>query len=304
MASPICWKKWFAIIVGFRNHNHKLTIFIIRLLINLFRNNLHFGPNATVAAIRFFSIGTVTYHDNFSHSFICNHTRQKGEPICAAHESLDTLNKVRTELGEQVFEAHYQQRPQALDGSFFKPSDFLFYDADLVLWPTPNIIISVDTANKTSFHNDNTVIVVTKVIGDYAESIFYVCEVIVQKFELDQIIEMVKFLSEKYRRQGRVKVVIEDAGIGYTLISSLKKQTNLDNIIDFKPKDSKEVRVFKCLPFFHNKQVRFLKGEKWFERFLNEALSFPKGKHDDQVDALIQAIFYHGLIPKPRIRQL
>ena len=53
------------------------------------------------------------------------------------------------------------------------------------------------------------------------------------------------------------------------------------------------VRAALVLPIFHAGRVYILnkQGENnWVEPYINELLSFPNGRFDDQVDSLVQAL--------------
>jgi predicted phage terminase large subunit-like protein len=97
----------------------------------------------------------------------------------------------------------------------------------------------------------------------------------------------------------RVKMhalLIEDKQTGQGLIQELRNDTNLP-VVAVQANVDKVARAWPCVPYWEAKRVFFPLGpdgepEDWVEDFLNELYSFPKAKHDDQVDAFTQIINY------------
>jgi len=56
------------------------------------------------------------------------------------------------------------------------------------------------------------------------------------------------------------------------------------------PEADKITRLYTCQPAFESGSVFFPKQAPWLEDLLSELLSFPSGRHDDQVDSLSQAL--------------
>ena len=57
-----------------------------------------------------------------------------------------------------------------------------------------------------------------------------------------------------------------------------------------KPQGDKVVRANNAHFYIKSGNVKLLKDAQWIDDFLSEINAFPKGKHDDQVDALSQII--------------
>ena len=54
-----------------------------------------------------------------------------------------------------------------------------------------------------------------------------------------------------------------------------------------KPKGSKELRASKLSPLIENGLIKFKRNQK---ELIDQLLSFPRGAHDDAVDALVYAV--------------
>lgn len=101
--------------------------------------------------------------------------------------------------------------------------------------------------------------------------------------------------------------VIEDKANGAPLISVLKKSGI--NVYPVKPSKSKEVRVLGVSDLLNSGVLKLpakssCLDTSWVDGFKSEALGFPNGRHDDQVDAMSQALDFarkyltmHGLNP-------
>jgi hypothetical protein len=87
--------------------------------------------------------------------------------------------------------------------------------------------------------------------------------------------------------------LVEDTANGPAIISTL--QDKMPGIVAVPPQDSKMARCASvsaaieagnvCVP-----DARFIVGAEWVEDFMLEFSRFPRGSHDDQVDAATQAL--------------
>ena len=87
--------------------------------------------------------------------------------------------------------------------------------------------------------------------------------------------------------------MVEDRANGPAIISLL--HSRLSGIVPVIPKDSKEARCVFVAPTIeagdvHVPDPRFVSDSEWVEEFLLEFSRFPRGSHDDQVDAATQAL--------------
>ena len=92
---------------------------------------------------------------------------------------------------------------------------------------------------------------------------------------------------EVKRRYGASTLLIEDSPISRGLIQSLREQSI--SVTPYKPDTDKRARVIAQTDLFEAGSVLLPQRAAWLEDFVAELLAFP-GRHDDQVDALIQAL--------------
>ncbi len=82
-------------------------------------------------------------------------------------------------------------------------------------------------------------------------------------------------------------LLIEESPISHGLIQSLRESHI--NVVSFRPDKDKQARVISQSDLFEGGSVLFPEKAPWLDDLIHELLAFP-GRHDDQVDALIQAL--------------
>ena len=207
------------------------------------------------------------------------HVREEGQALHPAREPLEVLEGIRRAMGEAYFSAQYQQEPAPPGGGVIKGEWFGRYDA----LPSKfnRIIQSWDTASKVKQLNDYTACVTLGLSGGK----FYILNVVRARLEAPALLAAVKAQAALYPNP---TIVIEDHGSGTGLIQNLKR----DNITvsPFNPVGEKLMRMEAHAAFIENGNVLLPREAHWLGAFLHELMMFPKGRHDDQVDALSQGL--------------
>lgn len=85
-----------------------------------------------------------------------------------------------------------------------------------------------------------------------------------------------------------VRKLIEDKANGSSVIETLEHE--LQGIIAVNPEGGKEARANAVAPQVEAGNVYLPEGAAWLEEFVGECALFPKGKNDDQVDSMTQAL--------------
>jgi predicted phage terminase large subunit-like protein len=206
--------------------------------------------------------------------------RRKGELLHPTHEPAEVLRELKKNMGSYAFSAQYQQSPIPPGGRIIKRKWFTRYQS-LRREPRDRIILSWDIALSETEGGDYSVGVVMLC----REECFYVLEVIRGKFPFDQLKRQIMALKQSYG-PGSI-LLIEDSPISHGLIQSL--QESRINVVTVRPDRDKRSRVISQSDLFEGGSVFFPEKASWLEDFENELLAFP-GRHDDQVDALIQGM--------------
>ncbi len=106
-------------------------------------------------------------------------------------------------------------------------------------------------------------------------------------------LRLIKALHEKHRFVSLK--LIEKKANGAPIIQLLRNEFGDDSVIPFEPGSrSKELRASAVSPACEAGRVIIPHdGEaSWVDSWLSEMESFPKGQHDDQVDATTQALLH------------
>ena len=208
------------------------------------------------------------------------YTRQKGELLHPEHEPAHVLAELKREMGPIAFSAQYQQNPMPPGGRIIQRKWLIAYD-DVQSQSGDRIIMSWDIALSETETGDYSACVVLL----RRQEVYYVLEVVRGRFPFDTLKQ--KVMEVKRRYGAPTTLLIEDSPISRGLIQSLREKSI--NVTAYKPDTDKCARVIAQSDLFAGGSVRFPRRAPWLEEFTAELLAFP-GRHDDQVDALIQGL--------------
>lgn len=211
--------------------------------------------------------------------------RRAGEPMHAAREGTAELEQLRRVQGSLTFAAQYQQQPAPPDGIIVRRDWIKSY---VVRPPRFDlVVVSWDTASTLEENSDYSV---GTVWGNVGLS-YYLLDVIRGKFEAP---DLRRLIEDTHRRHGARATLIEDAGIGPALAQDLRRFSRIVTPIMIKPREEKTARLQAVAPRFEAGDVHLPEDAPWKARYLDELLSFPNGRHDDQVDSTTQALSWLG----------
>lgn len=211
--------------------------------------------------------------------------RPAGEALHDERESLEMLEAIRDQIGSYNFASQYQQHPESPEGGMFKREWFQIITKPPIFWRNGHWFVSIDTALSTSETADYSAISLI-----YADKTgYYILFAERGRWDYEMLRAKVWAYLEKIGRE--VYFVIEAAGVGISLISTLRKAGL--RCFHYTPKDGKQVRAAYALPIIHSRRVHILNKEgenDWVEPYINEFVIFPHGRFDDQVDSLVQLL--------------
>lgn len=238
--------------------------------------------------------------------------QKKGELLFPARFPVEVLAQERVRLGSSGYSGQHDQDPTAEGGNKFKLEWWRFWKPDGVAAagaarprgcnsapavPLPerfdDMLISVDcTFKAVSRSKDATA----------QSDIDFVCASVIgrkgaNKFLLDQrhgrwglkaTLNVIRELRNDYPRARRI--LVEDKANGSAVIETLEEE--LDGVIAVQPEGGKEARAAACEPQIESGNFYLPEGAPWLPAFLAEFAAFPKGKHDDRVDSVTQALVW------------
>jgi predicted phage terminase large subunit-like protein len=210
------------------------------------------------------------------------HFRRAGEALHPEHEPLDVLERVRAEIGSEVFAAQYQQSPVPTGGAMIKRHWLRYYDMAPERTYRTKIIQSWDTAAKAGSSN-NWSVCTTWLVHNKD---FYLLDVTRGRYEYPQLRNTAVAIAERFKPD---KIYIEDASIGIALTQELR-QAGIYATAPVPVERDKIGRMYLQQAKFEAGQVLFPKGAHFLPVLEGELLTFPQSKFDDQVDSISQAL--------------
>ncbi len=206
---------------------------------------------------------------------------RRGEALHPEREPLATLAQIRRMIGEYNFAGQYQQVPAPLGGGLVKAAWFKRYRAE-EMPQFESVVQSWDTANKASELSDFSVCTSWGNVGKN----LYLIDLLRRRMEYPELKRAVRAQYELLRPS---VVLIEDKASGTQLIQELIAD-GLHAVTRYQPQADKIMRMHAQTAMIENGFVYIPDTAPWLAQYLHELTSFPKGRHDDQVDSTAQML--------------
>jgi predicted phage terminase large subunit-like protein len=210
------------------------------------------------------------------------HERRPGDVLSPEREPMEVLERLRLELGSDLFWAQYQQAPVPPGGAMVKRHWPRRY-AELPPAPSGSFWIqSWDTAQKGGPENDWSVCTTWLNTNDNQ---WYLVDVWRGRVDYPTLKAKVQDLAKQWNCH---QVLIEEAGTAIGLLDELKFRVR--GLTRIKPDHDKETRMAIASAVFEAGQVYFPERAPWLAELEAELFSFPASRHDDQVDTISQVL--------------
>ena len=222
--------------------------------------------------------------------------RSPGGVLLPEYEPAHVLEGIRSGMGSYSFSAQYLQRPIPEEGEIIKWEWFEAYDSPPRFVNGETYVMSCDTAKKDGELNDYSVFTIWQI----KHNKFYLVEVIRQKLIYPDLKKLLYAVAARYPL---IHILIEDSASGTMLYQELEREpgVTMDRIIPIMPQGNKLSRASAMSAVIDARRVFLPREAPWLEDFRNEILQFPNGRHDDQVDSLVQFLKW-ATEPKDVIR--
>jgi len=220
--------------------------------------------------------------------------RDPGEYMESARKRTpaDWAKKAR-EVGSRVWNALYQGRPSPAEGSIFKRDLWQEYteapwivrpDGSHIVTGYDDLLISWDMTFKGTEGTDFVAGQVWMRRGADA----YLLDQVHGRMDFVATVRAFKQLAAKWPQA--VLKLVEDKANGPAVISMLGR--TVPGIVPEEPHGGKEARAAAVSPLVESQNVWLPSPElaPWVGGLIDEAAGFPTAAHDDQVDALTQAL--------------
>lgn len=221
--------------------------------------------------------------------------RQPGEPLWPEFGfDAKRLEQIKSDVGSYVFNALYQQRPSAAGGTIFKREYFQYFREEII-YNQPYIIVgnkrydkhklwsfqTVDTANSEKTINDPFVVSTWYVTPERDLLLYDVYRTYITGPDQKPLMK-----EQRLRYRTRFQA-IEDKTFGTNLIQEMKREGMTVRAV--KVDKDKVTRSLVIAARYESGKVWHREGAHWLTDYEDELLSFPRGKHDDQVDTASMA---------------
>lgn len=218
--------------------------------------------------------------------------RQKGESYHEERMPLEALEKMKLN-DSVVFSTQYQQSPTNKDSQEFHEEFFRYYDVD-DLPKGLRVYTIIDPAFKKKEHNDETAIIT----GGFIDDKLYILEITHGRLDASEVISKVIYHAKKW---APVKIGIEGYQAQTVMAQWLKKrliEEKIGILVDeVVQKGDKEAKIRGLQAPIRQGKIYWQNTEMALESQLKK---FPRGKHDDIIDALQMLYQYYGQIQPER----
>src|SRR5919199_90610 len=226
---------------------------------------------------------------------------EPGEPHWPEQFGPEELGRLKRALGSYRAAGQLQQRPAPAEGAILRRAWWRYFDPGADLPDFDELLQSWDMAFAAS---DGSDYVVGQVWGRFGADRYLLYQVR-ERLEFTEtvaaMVELTAWVEERFpAHRGHLKLV-EDRANGPALISTLRGK--IAGIVAVSPRGDKVARARAIAPELEAGNV-YLPGRPnrdgsgydplgtpaWVQALVDEAASFPNAAHDDQVDALSQAL--------------
>lgn len=210
--------------------------------------------------------------------------RQFGEFMVSARgRTRAQWEQRKATAGSRTWNALYQGRPAPAEGGAFRRDWWRHWHHQPHI---DRIIQSWDMAFKGTDTSDFVVGQVWGVSG--ADT--YLLDQARGRWTFTETLAQVRLMRERWPMT--TATLVEDKANGTAVIDSLRR--SIPGMVPVEPQGGKEARAAAVSPLVEAGNVYLppLANHPWVDDLIEEAAAFPQGSHDDQVDALSQALAY------------
>lgn len=207
---------------------------------------------------------------------------ENGKPIWPKWWSVETLDTKRKEIGNIAFEQEFNNNPLDPSTQIIKPIAFYEDPIDLTLY---DMYAYIDLAISEKETADYTAIVT---VGRHRQTgEILVIEPVRIRGNITQQLELVFTMADKYHYVSfGVESVAYQKAFYQLLVQESAKRNRYIPAVEIELDKDKVRRVIEITPYIESGVIKFNNN---YQDFMAELIQFPKGSHDDFVDAFVGA---------------
>ena len=210
-----------------------------------------------------------------------------GTALDEEREPVGVLDRQRLIMRDAAFSAQYLQAPLPEKGQLVKRDWLIDYEEVPDRRESDKVLQSWDCANGDGDEADFSVCVTLLV----REDMCYILDVRRVRLVFPDLRQLVMTLAQAYRAD---VILIEDAASGRQLLQELAQDPppRHPTVLPRKAEGDKKDRLGRASLRIQAGRLLLPANAPWRAEFVRELLGFPLTRHDDQVDALSQALIY------------
>lgn len=207
---------------------------------------------------------------------------EAGEALWPEAYPIDVLNRIRVNSQPRFWSSLYQQRPAPEEGDYFKADWLKPYDK-----PPDTATLRVYGGSDFAVTSDGGDYTVLVVVGLDPEGRMYLLDLWRKQAPSDEWVEAFCDLVLKWKpvgwaeEQGQIR-----SGVGPYIDRRQRERRAYVAREAFPTRGDKAVRAQSIRGRMAQEGLYVPVNASWYPALRSELLSFPAGKHDDQVDAL------------------
>lgn len=210
--------------------------------------------------------------------------RQPGEYLTSARQRTPTQwAAIRKQVGARAWAALYQGHPAPAAGGIFNRDWWR-------TWYDPPRLGTVIQSWDMAFKGTDTADYVVGQIWAQDGPNLYLLDQVRGRWTFTETCRQVLQLSQRWPMA--TAKLVEDKANGTAVIDALSQQ--IPGLIPVEPRGGKTVRAAAVSPLVEAGNIH-IPATNWASDLIEEAAAFPNAAHDDQVDALTQALTYLAL---------
>ena len=236
--------------------------------------------------------------------------REPGEALWPERFDVEALESIRRQIGSYAWSALYQQSPRTEGGNVVQLCWLKYWRLTVEDHPPIPVRMPDGTTaecHPVALHDDlefeqvfqswdltfkegsTTDFVVGQVWATKGDD-RYLLDQVRKRMDFPQTIETIRRMKARWPQAHRT--LIEEKANGSAVLATLRPE--LPGLVAVNPKDDKLTRLHSVTPQFESGNVYLPHPHRaaWVKGLIDELVAFPNAKHDDQVDALSQALNY------------
>jgi predicted phage terminase large subunit-like protein len=243
--------------------------------------------------------------------------KEHGELLWRERFGSEEIASLKVSLGSYAAAGQLQQRPSPAGGGLIKRHWFRFWQPRGVNFPpvivqtpdgSPVSIPAIDVPNRVdeqiqsgdcAFKDLATSDYVVGQVWGRVGSVYLLGDQVRARMDCPTTVKAVRELSMKW--PNTIAKLIEDKANGSAVIQMLSRE--IPGLLPVNPEGGKVARASAVSPLIEAGNI-FLPHPlhaPWVNDFIEECAAFPNGAHDDQVDAMTQALLRWNLVPTEQL---